>query len=113
MAGGSAGAGELHLCPLVEPEGGICLDPEGHELKAEVAGLVPNRDQLKRLYLGIRSGDRIETPMSLSTILSLRILESAGLIQKAAYGRYQICEVSGKVDLTASPLFSALTAWVK
>lgn len=113
MAGRSTGVGELHLCPLTEPEGGICLDPPGYELKTEASGFVPNRDQLKRLYLAIRSGEGLESPLTLPTILSLRILESAGLIRKSGHARYQICEVTGKVDLTASPLFSALTAWAK
>jgi len=103
----------LFLCPATHHKDAVCLDPPGYNLKKEAASIVPNRDKLKSLYLSIRNGEPLNKPFTLETLLALRILESAGLIESCGESRYNICPVSAKIDLTASPLFSALTEWTR
>ena len=104
---------EFFLCPALPPEDGHSLDPPDLDLRKEAASLIPGRDQLKRVYLTLRDQGTPDRPLTLETLLALRILESAGLIKATGDLKYQLCPVSAKVDLTASPLFSALNLWVK
>lgn len=103
----------LILCPSTHYKGAVCLDPPGYDLKKEAAAVVPNRDKLKSLYLSIRNGESLKNPFNLETLLALRILESAGLIEGDSVGNYKTRPVASKIDLTASPLFSALTEWTR
>jgi len=112
-AGQSAPEKSLFLCPASSHTDAVCLDPPGYELKKEAASLVPNRDKLKSLYLAIRNGEALSKPYNLETLLALRILESAGLIEADGDSRFKIRPVTSKIDLTASPLYSALTEWTK
>lgn len=104
---------KLFLCPPTQQADAICLDPPGYDLKKEAAALVPNRDRLKSLYLAIRNGEALNSPLNIETLLALRILESAGLIETVGDHLYKVRPVASKIDLTASPLFSALTQWTK
>jgi hypothetical protein len=81
-------------------------------MKSETTLSLPDRDELKALYLKIKKNEPLQRPLSLTTLFGLRILEAAALI-KAEGDRYQLLEVSGKIDLMASPLLKQLQMWAK
>jgi single-stranded-DNA-specific exonuclease len=103
---------EFCLCPVESIPGTISVDPPEYDMKSETTLSLPDRDELKALYLKIKKNEPLQRPLSLTTLFGLRILEAAALI-KAEGDRYRLLEMSGKIDLMASPLLKQLQMWAK